>query len=177
MFTVGDNADVYSVGGYSVLNRPEHEVGLIGYGVARMKDFGETAGKRTIAISYINDLFSNVTTDKVLVIALGTNDFAIDSTAAATFKTWYGDLLDDINTADSSITIYCISPLIRADDAPLLDDYRTAIDDLCTARAYATHIPGKNILSVGAPDFNDGVHPSNSGHIKYNNAIDPIINP
>ena len=153
----------------------DKEVGILGYGYGELMDFAETQLKRDNVIADMVSMFSNVTTTKKLIISLGTNDFALSSTASATFKTWYENLLDDINTEDSDIIVYCISPLIRTVDGALLDDYRTAIDDVCSVRSYATHIAGKTILTTGAPDFADKVHPSTTGMKKYKDAVYTII--
>ena len=175
--TVGGGATAPSEDGYAKLMKYEDsvEVGLLGYGFGRLKDFGETAGKRNAVIADIGEMFSNVSTTKNLIISLGTNDFGLDATPAATFKTWMENLLDDINADDSSIVIYVISPIIRVTDGALLDDYRTDIGTVCAARAFATHIPGKPILTT--LDLADNVHPTTAGHKKYKDAVKLVINP
>jgi lysophospholipase L1-like esterase len=169
--TVGANADVPSVEGYAALFRSKQskEVGILGYGFGELKDFAETPQKRADTIAHIVEMFSNVTTTKKLIISLGTNDYGLSSTPAATFQTWLENLLDDINAQDNTIVIYCISPIIRSDDAQLLDDIRDVTNTVCIARAYATHIPGKPILIVG--DLADDVHPTVNGHDIYNDDV------
>lgn len=164
--TVGANADTPSLEGYPYLFKYQSnkEVGVLGYGYGTVKDFAETTPKITATVAHITEMFSNVVTTKTLLIALGTNDFALDSTPAATLKVWFGNLLDAINTADSDIDIHCLSPLIRSSDGALLDQYRTDIGDLCSTRDYCTHIAGKTILTTG--DLDDGVHPTTAGHKK-----------
>ena len=174
---VGANADYPSVNGFGALCRIENDFDIVitGYGYGRLKDIAETAGKISTFTGYLSTLFTNVTTKK-LFIEYGTNDFALDSTAANTFETWYGNLLDAVHTLDSSITIYCLSPLIRAVDGALLDSYRTSIANLCAARSsYCIHIAGKTLLTTG--DLADGVHPSTAGHLKLRNAIFNTIYP
>ena len=150
------------------------EVTTLGWGSAKVSSFASTPALITEHVGYIIDTFSNVTTTKKLIIHIGTNDFGISSLPSATFKTYYENLLDAINLADSSIEIFCISPLLRTDDAALLDDYRTAISDLCTARpSYTTYTDGKPILTLG--DLSDTVHPSTAGHQKFHDYIDSII--
>lgn len=170
--TVGGNADYPSSEGYAHLFRQDQNAGILGYGYGKVRDFAETSGLIDQTVLEIQDMLSNAT-NKKLVIALGTNDFGLDGTAASTIQTWYGNLLDAINAADSSIEIFCISPLLRSDDSTLLDDYRTAISNVCSARAYATYIEGKTILSLG--DLDDGLHPTTAGHLKYYQAINTTI--
>ena len=109
----------------------------------------------------------------------GTNDHAVDGTAAATFQGWLGNLLDAINIADSTIRCWVLSPLLRNDafENAGLDAIRTAYGTVCTARAsYATHIAGKTILSHPG-DFDDDVHPNDAGHINLNTALAAVIYP
>lgn len=143
-------------------------VAVLGWGNGKLEDYAGTSGLITSTVSNITSLFSGVTT-KSMFILVGTNDWAV-ATPYTTFIGWYEDLLDAINLADSSITINCISPLARSGDNSALDDYRTAIDTMCSTRSFATHIAGKTIL-IYPDDFEDIVHPSNSGHLKLYNAI------
>lgn len=168
---VGANATNPSISGFAQLCRVQYDFDIVvtGYGYGRLKDIAETSEKITTFTGYLSTLFTGVTTKKLL-IQYGTNDFALDSTAANTFEAWYGNLLDAIHTADSTITIYCLSPIIRTVDGALLDAYRTSIASLCAARpTYCVHIIGKTILATG--DLADGVHPTTAGHLKLRNSI------
>ena len=148
-------------------------VTTLGYSAGTLQEMASDSGKIATTVGWITDAFANTTTTKTLTIMLGTNDYGLDSTAALTFIGWYEDLLDAINTADSSIVIYCITPTIRTDDGALLDSYRTDITTLCGTKAFATAIDGKSILTVG--DLSDTVHPDAGGHVKIHDAIDGII--
>lgn len=173
--TVGGNATYPTKDGYAFLFKQNKEVAVVGYGYGKIKDFAETTIKINTTVGYFNSLFSNVTTTKKIVISLGTNDFALDGTSAATFSMWYGNLLNAINSADNTIDVFCISPLNRTSNNALLDSYRTEIQNLCSIRSYCTYIDGKPILDTTI-DLVDGVHPSTSGHLKYYNAIKNTIN-
>lgn len=148
------------------------DVTVHGWGWGTLKQMAETTELVNQTVSYLTTLFTNVTTKKV-VITLGTNDWGVNYTGSTAFSTWYASLLDAINVADSGIEIFCISPLLRSNDASSLDDYRTEISGLCSTRAYATYVEGKTIL--GLPDLADGLHPSTSGHLKVYNSIKSII--
>lgn len=174
--TVGGNSANPQKEAFARLFKVENskEVAVLGYGYARLKDFAETTLKINDTVSKLVTLLSNAT-EKKLVIALGTNDYGLDSTAAATFGTWYANFVDAINVADSNIQIYCVSPIRRTGDPALLADYRTEINTICSIRLFATHINGYDILLL--TDMADGVHPTTAGHKKYKDAIYPVIYP
>jgi len=173
--TVGANATKPSVEGYPHLFKYEdgYQIGVLGYGYGKVKDFGENQTKIDAVIAHITEMFSNVTSSKKLIISLGTNDFALDGTSSATLESWYANLVDQIYTSDNNIKIFCISPIIRSSDGALLDAYRTSISNICSSREFATHIDGKTILSLS--DLDDGVHPTTAGHKKYKDGISSII--
>jgi len=175
--TVGANATIPSTQGYAQLFKYENskQIGILGYGYGKVKDFGETQQKRDDVVADIVEMFSNVTTTKKLIISLGTNDGALDGTTGTTLRPWYDALLDDINAADSSIQIYCITPIIRSSDGALYDGIRSEITASANARAYSTPIDGKSILTTG--DLADGVHPTVAGHKKYKDAVELVILP
>ena len=148
-------------------------VTVLAFGGAKLQDYAGTAGDRATTVGWITDAFSDTTTTKKLVVALSTNDHEV-ATAATSIGSWYESLLDDINAADSDIIIYGFSPLTKSTEDALLDDYRTEISDACTARAYATYIDGKTILTYPA-DFADLIHPNDTGHTKIHDAIEGTI--
>ena len=175
--TVGDGADYPSYTSYSRLFHKDNgkEVTTLGWGYGKLKDFASTPTLLAEFMASYNSVMANATANKTLVIALGTNDFGLDSTASATFKTWYETIVDEIRSVDVDVQIYCISPLVRSSETSLLGEYRTAISEVCTARSFCTYIDGQPILVLG--DLGDGVHPSQAGHQKYKDHIYPIIYP
>ena len=149
-------------------------VSIIGYAGAALKQLAEASLDRAETVSWVTDAFSDTTTTKKLVIGLSTNDHDLGRTAA-NITTWGGDLLDDINTADSSIQIFVLGPTTKSTEDSLLDDYRTALSDLCTTRAYCTYIELKTVLTYPGADFGDTIHPSTAGHVKIHDFIDGTI--
>ena len=149
------------------------------WGWGSLKQMASDAGKLSATITHIENLFANATGTKRLVVTLGTNDNANDSTDAATFQGWYENLLDAIHVLDVDIDVYCLSPVLRTDvfERSLLDDYRTAINTVCAARStYCTHIAGKPILSAGDLS-DDDVHPNTGGHKKIKDAVYAVMYP
>lgn len=172
--TVGGNSETPANEAYSALFRVENNknITVLGWGYAGINSFGNGAPKINATIGWLTNAFNNVTTDKILVILLGTNDHAITGMSTSDFTTYYGALLDAIHSDDEGIYIYCVSPTLRDDiyEDSTLDEYRSAISTLCSARStYCTYINGKTILSVS--DLDDTVHPSTSGHKKLKDAI------
>ncbi len=151
------------------------EVAMYSYSSGFLSQIASDAGKISAAVAHIQALFANVTTTKTLVIELGTNDAAA-STVHTDFNAWYGNLLDAINTADSTIEIICLSPIYRNDafETNFLVDYRTDIVALCGTRAYTTYINGHDLCSYPG-DYADTIHPDNDGQLDIYNALDAVI--
>jgi len=169
--TVGTSATTPIKEGYAFLFSEEnnHDVTCLGWGYGTVKDFAETPLELADLNTWVTASLSNVTSNKRIVIALGTNDYALDSTPVSTFKGWYENLVDEVNIIDSNIEIYCISPLIRVGETSLIQDYRDAIDEVCDVRSYCTYIDGLPILDLS--DLADNVHPTTAGHKKYKDYI------
>jgi hypothetical protein len=144
---------------------------------ATLAMFASDAGKIATAVSQISSLFSNCIGTKRFILELGTNDATVGTTAA-TFKIQYGNLIDAIHAADTNISIFCLSPLLRGDavEASHLVDYRTGIIDLLTTRAWATYINGLPILTYPG-DYYDTIHPIDGGQTKIYNALTAVIYP
>lgn len=148
------------------------DVANYGWSKGKLSEFASSAGLINTTVANIVSLFST-STNKKLIIALGTNDYGIDSMTAATFETQYTGLIDAIHAADATIKIWCISPILRSDakEDATLDDYRTRVGTICTARStYCNHIAGKSILTY-PDDYYDTLHPSIAGSKKYKDAI------
>ena len=149
------------------------QVTVLGFGGAKLEDLASTPAKISTTNSWISSSFQDTTTTKKLIIMLGTNDF-LNSVTPANYKTYYEDLLDTINVADSSIVVYCISPLDNSTADANLTQYDTNVSDVCSSRAWATYIDGLSILNYPT-GFNDAVHPDTSGHLAIHDFIDGII--
>lgn len=174
--TVGGNSSIPQKEAFGRLFKIENskEVAILGYGYATLKDFAETQLLVDNTVTDLLNLLSN-SSEKKLVIALGTNDYGLDSTPPATFAEWYANFVDSIHASDNSMEIYCISPLRRSGDPTLLANYRIEIETICSSRSYTTYINGYDILLL--TDLVDGVHPTTAGHKKYKDAIYNIIYP
>jgi len=146
-------------------------VKILGGAFAKLQNF---SANQAAWVQYIVDSFANVTTTKKLIIMIGINDFS-GGASAASFATWHSNFLTAINAADSTIQIFCISPLTTTTENATLALYRTNISINCIARpTYTTYIDGYPICDI-ATDFSDGIHPTTAGHLKVHNAIDGII--
>lgn len=108
-------------------------------------------------------------------LAIGTNDFGLNRSSAATFQTNYAALLDDLKTALPSAIIYAQSPLIRGNEGSAntfgstIANFRTAISNACVGKSNVTYIDGLPILQVSdlAEAGAAALHPTTSGHNKY----------
>jgi len=107
-----------------------------------------------------------------ILITIGTNDYGLNTTSAATFGSIYGPLLDDLRYNVSRI--WCLTPIRRIAPASeaangsgsTLDDYRTQITNQVSVRSWTTLIDGKAIFGSGDTLHyaSDGIHPNASGH-------------
>jgi lysophospholipase L1-like esterase len=150
-------------------NIDNREVAVLGYGYAELKHFASDSTKINDTVSKIQALFVNATTKK-LIITLGSNDYGVSATAAVTFLGWYTDLISAIRTADPSIIIILISPILRNGETSLLADYRTGIE-LLDSDLYINGQPILILTDLGI----DGLHPTIAGHLKFHNHIDSLI--
>ncbi len=123
------------------------------------------------AVNYLHGPSQQVST---LVIALGTNDWWLDSGVGVppdTFTQAYAVFLQQV---PAEIAVYCVTPVARHDEAARnargldLDAYRDLVSEACSA-AGATVLAGELVFDVvGAPDFiDDGVHLTPTGTWKY----------
>jgi len=179
----GEASDNYADHSFLRLFKHENniEVAALCAGYMTIAKFAGDASLVTATVGYITSLFANVTGVKKLLITAGLNDSLVDSLASATFLTYYGNLLDAINASDSTIQIYCMSPIdddaVSAAQQTLLTEYRAGISTLCSSRAYTTYINGLDVI----PDIDvystDNIHPNNNGHKLIKDTLYPIIYP
>lgn len=112
-------------------------------------------------------------------LQIGTNDFGFKEYSAADFGTDYKALLDALYAALPTATIYCQSPLSRADETEKqagygdLDAYRAQIQTKCATIPGAVYVDGETILTTA--QMPDGLHPNNTGHIAYATYIDALL--
>lgn len=106
-------------------------------------------------------------------LAIGTNDYGLNTWSAASFGTAYAALLDDLHTALPSALIYCQTPLTRFSPASeaangsgsTLGAYRTQITTAQAARTgYCTLVDGTAMITSSAEMDTDGIHPLTTGH-------------
>ena len=112
-------------------------------------------------------------------LAIGTNDYGLNLWTAANFGTAYAALLDDLNTALPSATIFAQTPLLRSVETAnglgsTLGDYRTQIATAQSTRSsYCTLVDGTAIMTTAS--LADGVHPTTAGHTLYANYVKTVL--
>lgn len=113
----------------------------------------------------------------IIWLAVGANDYYRDGGlwSAASFETAYADLLDKLHTALPNAAIYAQTPIVMTSEAAnanfanTLGNYRTAISNACSGRAWATLVDGTTFVLT--TDLADGIHPNNAGHTKVYDAV------
>ncbi len=173
---VGGNATNTEYNGYVPLlrNTYGYRVMLEGWGYRTLYSDINTAPLRSTFVSRLAGY-----SPSVIWIAIGTNDYALNSWSAANFGTAYAALLDDLHTAIPSVKIFCQSPIVRVNEGAnsfgnTTGDYRSQILTVCNARSsFTTYVDGSTLLTTS--DLDDNVHPSTSGHAKYAKRIAPYL--
>ena len=159
---------------WTMLLRAHIPVIVDGWGGRTMKENTSTEELRTALAS----LFATAS-PSIVWISIGYNDYKNSSWSAADFGTAYADLLDKINAALPSATIYAQTPIIASNEAAnglgdTLGAYRTVIGTAQSTRtAFCNLVDGSAILESG--DLYDGIHPSTAGHAKYAAAVKTVL--
>lgn len=150
------------------------EVGILGYGYATLADYAANSTLVNSTVATIVAFFTNAISKK-LIITVGTNDDGLNHLASATFISYYSALLDAIYIADSTIEVYCISPLTKGSEG-LLPDYRTGILGLCNTKEWPRYVHGPSVVAFNATNYNpDNLHLTTIGHRTAHDYQDDII--
>lgn len=114
-----------------------------------------------------------------LWIEVGTNDYGLNRWTAAAFGVAYADLLDEINTLDGALTIYCQSPTVRTSEVAnalgdTLGEYRDEIETEALARGFCEYVDGTTLCDIGQI-FDVGVHPTTEGQASIYAAAKTVL--
>lgn len=145
----------------------------LGYGLGKIADFAGDSTKLADTIAKITAAFVGVTGRKIVVIQAGINDCGLDLTPAATFLTYYLNLVQAIK-AIGGIELYCLSPIHFIEETQLLYDYIAGIISICSSES-VTHISGFSIMPYNTTYFEDRAHPNQTGNDTIFNYVKPII--
>ena len=165
--TAGGNARNRPYGGYAQVldDAMTDPVTVEAWGFRTLFDDCETAGDIDTFVAKI----AAVSPTRVW-LAIGTNDYGLESQSAADFETMYAALLADLVVALPSAEIFCASPIHRTDESAnsfgdTLGDYRTAISNAVTTTADVdvTYVDTSSWLD--SDDLDDGIHPTTAGHV------------
>jgi lysophospholipase L1-like esterase len=174
--TEGANATTPVYQGYPALLRTTYglRVALESWGYRALNDDGATSAER---MAFVAQLAGYSPT--IIVFAIGTNDYGLSRWSATSFGAAYGATLDAIHASMQSVTVVCITPIVRSDESAnshgsTLGDYRAQIETACEDRSsYTVLIDGTAILTTA--DLDDGVHPTTAGQAKYAAHVAPIL--
>jgi lysophospholipase L1-like esterase len=151
-----------------------------GWGYRSLYDDTVDAPTRAAFIAKLVAAYSALT---VIWLAMGTNDYGLNTQNAANFETRYGALLDDLHAAYPAATIYAQTPIERVSEVAngsgnTLGDYRAAIANAQATRAgFCTLVNGTDVAFPQQPgDLDvDGIHPTTAGQAKYATAVRAIL--
>lgn len=167
--TVGDhatNTNTQSFAGLGALLKPSC---VMGWGYGTLFDFAGDADKVLETLSRFNRQFSKTTNKRRILIALGTNDYGLLSLPAVDFQTYYENLITALLGAGyTSNEIILQSPLLRAGESSLLQDYRDIIEQICIDNNFV-YLNGSLILPLTSEYYHtDNLHPNDLGHFTIN---------
>lgn len=121
------------------------------------------------------------TSKNILVIALGTNDYAnLGGSTSVAFGVQLTNLVAALNTAMPALKILLFSPTNRNVETAngggsTLPNYRTATQAVATANpTFCTYLDGNGIITVPG-DLNADPHPNTSGYAKISAAVLPAV--
>jgi len=112
---------------------------------------------------------------KLVVVNLGSND-AFASVPSATFQTRYATFLQNIRAKYPNADIFALrtfSGFYQAETQAAVSARVTAGD----AKVHYIDTTGWLDTSSGSTDFTDGLHPSDTGHVKVSNRLLPVLLP
>lgn len=162
---VGGNSSNPSAEAWSVLLRTTYHylVAVDAWGYRTLfSDAPDAAGRIALAFQ-LGGYFPS----SGIWLAIGTNDYGLETQSAADFGTAYADLLDQLRLQAPSRKVYCQVPITRSSEVAnvfgdTLDDYRSAIANAQASRSDWTVLVPEMTVAL-----DDGVHPSTAGHAVY----------
>jgi lysophospholipase L1-like esterase len=172
--SVGGNATVSSQEAWAMIVRAAYypnSLAVEGWGFRALKNDCADAAARDAFVAKVVAY-----NPARLWIAIGTNDYGIGGMwSAANFGTAYAALLDDLNAALPSLSIFCQTPILRTTETAntygsTLGDYRTQIGTAVGTRgSFCTLVDGTAFMTTAS--LADGVHPTTAGHALYADAV------
>jgi lysophospholipase L1-like esterase len=136
----------------------------------------------TARAGFVSKLGSVYPGADIIWLAIGTNDYGLNKWSAANFGYAYAALLDALHVRFPTATIYTQTPIQRTVETAntfgdTLPNYRTQITTAQAARAaWCTLVVGTGATWPQAPgDLDDGVHPTDAGHLKYANSVKTVL--
>ena len=172
---VGDGSATPAKEAWTVILRANHPLIVEAWGYRALNtDCTDAAARSTFAAKLATY------SPSVVWMAIGVNDYILETMNAANFETAYADLLDKLHTALPSVTIYAQTMLPKTADGAnalgsTLANYRTAISNAQSTRSeYCVLVDGLTLLSAENLAA-DGTHPTTTGHAEIAAAIEAIL--
>lgn len=169
----GGNADIPASQAWAALlrNTYGHRVAVEAWGYRSLfADAPDAAGRIALA-TQLGGYFPR----DGIWLAIGLNDYQLETQSASDFETAYADLLVQIRVQSPTSKIYCQVPITKSSEVAnvfgdTLDAYRAAI-----ANAQAAHPEHTELVAEMTIPLDDGVHPSTAGHVTYADNVHAII--
>jgi len=158
----GDGASRGTKSFSAILAKKATRYSVLNYSRGGWSVSANSGGINPANINGVNSLFPHA-----MIIALGTNDYAL-SVSANAFRNSYRNMV----TTMVNLTVdhlYCLTPFPRTnEDSPniarlTMSDYRRIINEECERVGGAT-IDGANVFLPNKTYLIDGLHPNDRGH-------------
>jgi len=180
--TVGGDCVNLMANAWTLLVRTAYTAGQLAVEAWGYRSLYDDAVDATARAGFVSKLGSVYPGADIIWLAIGTNDYGLNKWSAANFGYAYAALLDALHVRFPTATIYTQTPIQRTVETAntfgdTLPNYRTQITTAQAARAaWCTLVVGTGATWPQAPgDLDDGVHPTDAGHLKYANSVKTVL--
>jgi lysophospholipase L1-like esterase len=130
----------------------------------------------------LQGLLFDATTQRLVIDTMGFNDWSpgFAHWNAASFGTACANLYDAIHSADASISVLAVSPIVTGNEAATntfsqtIAQYRAAKLAATTGRSWVTYVDGLTLVSA-VNISGDGIHPTTTGQAEFATNIQASI--
>lgn len=172
---VGDGSDTPAKEAWTMIVRQSHPLIVEAWGYRSLNtDCADAAARSAFATKLATYNPARVW------LAIGLNDYILETMNAANFETAYADLLDKLHTAIPSAVIYAQTMLPKTAGGAnalgsTLANYRTAIANAQSTRsAYCNLVDGTTLLTAENLAA-DGTHPNTVGHAEIAEGVSGVL--
>lgn len=173
--TVGSNSITPAQDAWTMIVRQSHPLIIEAWGYRSLNTDCSDAAARTAFAARLASY-----SPSVIWLAIGLNDYILETMNAANFEIAYSDFLDKLHAARPTAIIYCQTMIPKTANGAnalgsTLENYRTAIVNAQSSRStYCILVNGTMLVSPSNLDV-DGTHPNTTGHAEYAGGVLAVL--